>query len=149
MDVSHGLINYRDTTAKAKMSPKKFTCRETLRQVFICLSLHLGFCFRWGGGGSSTFVGSESGQIQSVKVLNSCRIWSPTELNIPTPSQPLTAVCVYCTVIRGRGRGGTVEPEKRLEGQQLQSWVENINITDCLTLCLKCFPQLVEERSRS
>ncbi len=92
LDVSQGLINYRDTKAKAKMSSKKFTCRGTLRQVFICLSLHLGFCFRWGGGGYCNFVGSESGQIQGVKFLQNM---VSNRTHTPTPSQPLTAVCIY------------------------------------------------------
>ncbi len=54
---------------------KKLPCKGTLRQVFICLrppSL-LGFCLGW----CSNFVGSESGQKQSVRL---CRIWSPTQL---------------------------------------------------------------------
>jgi hypothetical protein len=41
--------------------------KKILRQVFICLmppSL-LGFCLGWSGN----FVGSESGQIQSIKIL--------------------------------------------------------------------------------
>jgi hypothetical protein len=46
---------------------KKFTCVGTLWQVFICLRPPplLGYCLRW----SNNFVGSESGQIQSVKLL--------------------------------------------------------------------------------
>jgi hypothetical protein len=68
----HGLINYIDTKAKCRHL-KILTCQGTLRHVFICLrppSL-LGFCLGW----SSNFVGSESGQIQSVK---SGRIWFST-----------------------------------------------------------------------
>ncbi len=58
----------------------------------------LGSCL----GLSSNFVGSESGQIHSVK-LNSCRIWSPIE---PHNS------------IQGRGGvRGRDEPERSLEGQ--------------------------------
>jgi hypothetical protein len=72
---------------------KKVTCIGTLRQVFICLRpspLPMGLC--------SNFVGSESGQKQSAKLLH---IWSPTQLNIP-PSQPLT-VCIYYILTLGRG----------------------------------------------
>jgi hypothetical protein len=48
-------------------SSKEFTCKGTLRQVFIRLRPPplLGFWLGW----SSIFVGSESGQIQSVKLL--------------------------------------------------------------------------------
>ncbi len=44
-----------------------FTCKGTLLQVFICLrpSPLLHYCLEW----STNFVGSESGQIQSVKLL--------------------------------------------------------------------------------
>jgi hypothetical protein len=62
----HGLINYIDTKAKSRHL-KKFTCEGTFQQVFICLGPPpiLGFCLGW----PSNFVGSESGQIQSVKLL--------------------------------------------------------------------------------
>ena len=53
---SHGLINYLDTKTKCRHL-KKFTCKGTLRQVFICL------------GWSSNFLGSESGQTQRFKLL--------------------------------------------------------------------------------
>jgi hypothetical protein len=47
-------------------SSKKCSCKGTSRQVFICLRPppFLGFCLGW----SSNFVGSESGQIHSVKL---------------------------------------------------------------------------------
>ncbi len=88
-------------------SSKKLTCKGTLWQVFICERPPplLGFCLAL----SSNFVGSESGQIQSVKPLQnmvSNRIQHPT-----TPSQPHT-VCIYCTLTQGRG-GGRVEPQRR------------------------------------
>jgi hypothetical protein len=50
------------------MSPsKKLTCKGTLRRVFICLRPLplLGFYLGW----SNNLVVSESGQIQSVKLL--------------------------------------------------------------------------------
>ncbi len=48
-------------------SSKKIACKGTLGQVFICLRPPplLGFCLGW----SSNSVGSESGQILSVKLL--------------------------------------------------------------------------------
>jgi hypothetical protein len=50
-------------------------------------------------------------------MLNSCRIWSPQQDSTPPPSLILYII-LYCTLTRGRG-GGRVEPETRLEGQQL------------------------------
>ncbi len=48
------------------LSSKELTCKGTLWQVFICLrSPPFLFYLGW----SSNFVGSESGQIQSVKLL--------------------------------------------------------------------------------
>ncbi len=48
-------------------SSKKFTSEGTLRQVFICLRPPplIGFCLGW----SSSIVGSESGKILNVKIL--------------------------------------------------------------------------------
>jgi hypothetical protein len=46
---------------------QKFTCKGTLRQGFICLwPPNIGFVLGW----CSNFVGSESGQKQSVKLLH-------------------------------------------------------------------------------
>jgi hypothetical protein len=71
-------------------SSKKFNYKGTLWLVFIFLRppALLGFC---------NFVGSESGQIQSVKTL-------PTQLNNPILSQPHTA-SLYCNLTQGRGGG--------------------------------------------
>jgi hypothetical protein len=82
---------------------KKFNCKGTLRQVYICLRPPplLGFGLGW----SRNFVGSESGHIQ--------RVWSPTGLH--TPHSLPVAHCLYCDAGKGKGR---VEPERRLEGQQ-------------------------------
>ncbi len=59
---------------------KKLTCKGTLRQVFICLRSPplLGFCLGW----KDNFVGSESGQIHSVKLLQN--------MVSNTTQQPLT-----------------------------------------------------------
>jgi hypothetical protein len=48
-----------------------------------------------------------------------------TQYHPPPPSHTLS---VYS--VRGGG-GWRVEPERRLEGQHLQNWVENTNMTDC------------------
>ncbi len=53
-----------------------------------------------------------------------------------TPSPPLYILCigVYCILINtGKGEGSW--PERRLEGQQF-TWLENSNITDCITSLL-------------
>ncbi len=70
---------------------KKLTCKGTLRQVFICL----------GPPSLQGFVGSESVQIKSVKLL---RIWSPTELNNSHPP-PRHTLCtsLYCSMTQGKG----------------------------------------------
>ncbi len=87
---------------------KKMTCKGTLQKVFICLKPHSpslgfwGFCMGW----SSNSAGSESGQIQSVKLL--------AEYGLQQDSTPPTLLWHREW---GRG-GGRVEPERRLEGQQ-------------------------------
>jgi hypothetical protein len=72
----HGLINYIDTKAKCRPYKKKLSCKETLRQVL---------------GWSSNFVGSESGQIQSVKLLQN-KVSNRTQQ--PPPRQPHTVYSV-------------------------------------------------------
>jgi hypothetical protein len=60
------VINYINTEAKC-CHLKKLTCKGTLRPVFICLRPLPFYVFIWGG--LANFVVSESGQIQSVKLL--------------------------------------------------------------------------------
>ncbi len=69
---------------------QKITCKGTLRQMFICLRPphFLGYFLGW----SSNFVGSESGQTQSVKLPHN--MVSNRTQHPPPPSQPLT-VCIY------------------------------------------------------
>jgi hypothetical protein len=108
--VHHGLVNY--INSKAKFRHLK-TCKWTLRQVFICLRppLLLGFCLEW----SSNFVGSESGQIQNVKLLQNM-VSNRTQHPPPPPSHTLP---VWTVLWHRKGeKGGRVEPERRLEGQQ-------------------------------
>ncbi len=84
-----GLINYKDT--KAKCRHLKLTA---LQQVFIYprpLPL-LGFSLGW----SSNFVGSESGQIQSVKLLQNI-VSNKTQHPQPPPSHTLS-VPMYFTL---------------------------------------------------
>jgi len=63
------------------------------------------FCLGWW----SNFVGSEPGQKQSV---NSCRIWSTTNLNTPPPplhSHTLFVYIVHLVLEGGEGEGGQRE----------------------------------------
>ncbi len=104
---------YTDRKQCKMSSSKKFPCKGTLTQVFICLRPPplLDFCLGW----SSNFVGSESGQIESVKLLQN--MVSNTTEHCPAPTQPHT-VCICCTLTRGRGGrgGGELYVERRLEG---------------------------------
>ncbi len=81
-------IKLMESNAKCRQL-KKLTCKGTLRQVFICLMPLplLDFYLQW----STNFVGSESGQIQSVKLLQNL-VSNTTQHPPPTPSQPHT-VC--------------------------------------------------------
>jgi hypothetical protein len=79
-------------------SSEKFTCKGTLRQVLICLrpSTLLGFCCL---GWYSNFVGSETGQINSAKLLQnmvSNRTQHP-------PSPPSHTLCVYSVLLYREG----------------------------------------------
>jgi hypothetical protein len=68
MYIRHGIINYSiQYTPKLNVVIKKIELSRDLRQVFITLRPPplQGLCLGW----SSSFVGSESGQVQSVKLL--------------------------------------------------------------------------------
>jgi hypothetical protein len=80
-------------------------------------------------GWCRNFVGSESGQKQSVK--NSCRIWSTTQLNTPPPP-PLRACLYIMYVYFGKG-GGVGEVREKVEGQQFTREVEITYMTDCIS----------------
>ncbi len=67
---------------------------------------YLYWSFLFGVVWCSNFVGSESGQKQSVKLLQNM-IYNTTQ-HPPSPPQPQT-VCKYCTFTLGRGGGGRSE----------------------------------------
>ncbi len=48
---------------------------------------------------------------------------------------PLHTVYVYAVYLftQRRGEGGRDEPERRLRGNSSQSWVEDTNMTDCIS----------------
>jgi hypothetical protein len=80
--------------------------------------LYCCFCLGWG----SNFVGSESGQKQSVKLLQNM---ATTQLNPPTH-------CLYILYVYF-GKGGRVgEVREKVERQQFTRGVENTNMTDYL-----------------
>ncbi len=80
---------------------KKLTFIGTLRQVFICLRPPppLGFCLGW----CSNFVGSESGQKQSVKLLQNM-VSNTTQHHHPPATNCLYTV--FCSWTLGREWGG-------------------------------------------
>ncbi len=102
---------------------KKLTCKWTSRQVFICLMPPplIGFCLGWCGN----FVGSESGQIQSVKLLQNM---VSNRTQHPIPSQPHT-VCTYSSVLWHREGGGRWTREKVIwaivykAGSKIPTWL--------------------------
>ncbi len=84
-------------------SSKNLTCKETLWQVFICLRPpSLLVCLVW----CSNFVGSESSQIQSVKLLQ----------NIVSNStqHPLLVCLVWCSNLEG-SESGQIQSVKLLQ----------------------------------
>ncbi len=95
--------------------------------MFICLRRCplLGFCLGW----SSNFVGSESDQIQSSKVLQT--MVSNTTQHPPPPTSHTLSVYIYCTLTVGRGGGG--EPERRFIVLHLhtQKYTCIVNHHDC------------------
>ncbi len=104
-------INYIETKAKCrhlKNRPVEGLCGRCL-SLWSPLPLPKGFCLEW----SSNFV-DDSGQIQSVRLLQNV-VSNRTQNTPPPPSHTLS---VY-TLIRGRGRGERVEPERRLEFTKL------------------------------
>ncbi len=96
--------------------PKKLTFKGR------CLSHPvLGFCLGW----CSNFVGSESGQKQSVNLFNSSRIWSPTQFNTPRPL-PDTH-CLYTVLWLWEGEGWTREKVREAivhkAGLKIPTWL--------------------------
>jgi hypothetical protein len=85
-------------------SSKKWPVKALCRSVY--LSEAYSFCLEW----SSNFVGSESGQIQSVELLQNM-------VSNGLDNPPATH-CLYILYFWHREGGGRVESERRSEGQQ-------------------------------
>ncbi len=117
---NHRLNNYID--AKATSSHlKKFTCKGTLRHVFICLGPPPLLGFVWGGKAILQIL-----NLVIYRMLNACRIWSPTGLHTLKRT-----VCINCTFTQGRG-GCRVEPERRLKGQEFKKLGQKYQL-DCIS----------------
>jgi hypothetical protein len=83
--------------------------------------LYWCFCSGW----CSNFVGYESGQKQSVKLLPNMVIIKATTQPPPPPPPPTLSVCTVHLLWEGGERGGEVK--EKVEGQQLTRGVENTN----------------------
>jgi hypothetical protein len=86
------------------------------------MSSFLGFCLWW----CSNFVGSESGQKQSVKLLQN----GLQHNSAPPPPHSHTALYT----VRLLWEGGVVgEVREKVEGKQFTRGVENTNVTSCIS----------------
>jgi hypothetical protein len=88
---------------------KKFTCKRTLRQVFMCLKPPPRLCF------CLVQVQVQVLNLVRNRVLNSCRIWPLTQLNIP-PSHPLPASHYLHILYFDFWKGGGLEEVNQREG---------------------------------
>jgi hypothetical protein len=84
------------------------------------LVICLGWCI--------SFVGSESGQKQIVKLLQNM-VYNKTQHSPPPPTATHCLYTVYCTFTSGRARG-VGEVREKVEGLQFTRGVENTNMTD-------------------
>jgi hypothetical protein len=55
-----------------------------------------------------------------------------SEVQIPIYPHPITNCIRVCSILihTGKGGGGKVEPERRLDANSSNSWVENTNTAD-------------------
>ncbi len=123
----HGLINQSKMSSSKKNWPVKGLCG----MCFISLkaSRLLGFCLGW----SSNFVGSESGQIPVVKLLN--MVYNRTQY---TPSPPSHTLYVYTVLWLTEG-GGESWIREKVRGATPQQFTKLgrkycTNMTDCIPI---------------
>jgi hypothetical protein len=86
---AHKKIRLIESNAKCRYL-KKLACKMILRQVFICLRPHPFLVFLFG----VVWQFCTGSELVRYRVLNSCRIWSPTQLNSPSPP-PSHTLSVY------------------------------------------------------
>ncbi len=84
--------------------------------------LHWCFCLGW----CSNFVGSESGQKESVKLLQNM-VYNTAQ----HPPPPTATHCFYILYVYFGKAQGVGEVREKVEGQQFTREVENTNMTDC------------------
>jgi hypothetical protein len=94
---------------------------ETVRTPIPKCRLYWCFCSGW----CSKFVGSESGQKQSVKLLQKM-VYNTTQH--PPPPHPTATHCLYILYVYFGKGGGVGEVRAKVEGQQFTRGVENTNM---------------------
>jgi hypothetical protein len=110
-DFNHGVIIFIDTKAKCRHL-KKLTCKGTSLSESPSPPRM---------GWSSNFIGSESGQIHSVKLFQNM-VSSRTQSPHPLPATHCLYILYFYT-----GKGGRELNQREGErGNSSQSWVENI-----------------------
>ncbi len=82
------------------------------------------------GGWCSNFVGSDSGQKQSVKHLQNM-VYNTTQH--PPSLTATNCLYVYITYVYFGMGGGMGEVREKVEGQQFTRGVDNTNMTDCIS----------------
>ncbi len=87
--------------------------------------LYWCFCLGWCGVAILQVL-----NLVRNRVLNSCRIWSTTQLNTPPPT---ATHCLYILQVYFGTGGGVGEVREKVEGQQFTRGVENTNMTDCIS----------------
>ncbi len=93
------------------------------------MSSLLVFLFGW----CSYFVGSQSGQKQSAKLLQNM-VYNTTQ-HPPPPTATHCLDILYVDFGKGGGVGwGGGEVREKVEGQQFTRVVENTNMTDCISI---------------
>jgi hypothetical protein len=65
--------------------------------------------------------------------LNTCRIWSPTGINTPSPHPLPATYCLYILYFYTGKEVGELNKREGKRGNNSQSWVENTNMTDCIS----------------
>ncbi len=99
---------------------KKLTCKETLRQVFTVYFWGLlpSCVFVWGGLAILYVL-----NLVRNRVLNSCRIWSPTQLNTHPNPFPATHCLYKLHFDFGRGRRGGGGAIVHKSGSKIPTWL--------------------------